>query len=719
MIGAPVTTARVDALREAMEIMPALQRGDRPARLLAPLLAALGWRGEAGELREALPYFADDFDLTDLRNALAALGYRTHESVDRLGDIDSRLGPTVFVDDENMPHLLIGDPAGGYLEWVDGEFQRVGDAALTAAGRAFVISKIDSADRAAGTGEWFDQLWRRFSASLATLTLTSFVSSLFAILVPVFVMVVYDRVIGRGAAGMLPMLVVGVAVILSGDIAARLVKARVLSRMAGRFDYIVGAESFKKLLRLPLTQSERAAVSTQISRLKEFETLRDFFTGPLASTMVEAPFSLLVLAVLAVIGGPLALIPVAAAAVLGVLAVVWRERGKELERRAGQARAEKQNLVVETVMHRENLAAARVEGEWSERFRHLSARDCALQQRLQRHGVMLEASASFVLNLSALTILAWGASRVLDGAMSVGALIACMALAWRLLAPVQTAALAAAKIARVRTTIAQLNAFFKLREEFRTVTRDLRRPGSTGAVRFDKVSLRYTAANAPALLGVSFDVEPGQLFGITGRSSAGKSSVLKVLLGLYPPQSGQVFLDGVDVRQIDVRTLRRSISYAPQETRLFHGTIRQNLLLSHPMASDADIFDALRATRLHDYIDSLPKGLDTRIGDQTTARVPRGFARRLTIARALVRPSDVLLLDEPEQSLDDDGEAMLVDLLLDLKGRKTVILVTHRPRYLRLADSVAIVADGAVKAVGPAEAVLEAAKNAVTGGEKT
>jgi ABC-type bacteriocin/lantibiotic exporter with double-glycine peptidase domain len=236
-------------------------------------------------------------------------------------------------------------------------------------------------------------------------------------------------------------------------------------------------------------------------------------------------------------------------------------------------------------------------------------------------------------------------------------------------------------------------------------------------VRFDKVSLRYAQGAAPALLGVGFAVEPGQLFGITGRSSSGKSSILKVLLGLYAPQSGQAFLDGVDVRQIDVQTLRRTVSYAPQETRLFHGTIRQNLLLGHPMASEAEIFDALRATRMHDLIESLPKGLDTRIGDEATARLPRGFARRLTIARALVRPSDVLLLDEPEQALDDDGEEMLVDLLRDLKGRKTVILVTHRPRYLRLADAVAVVAEGSVKAAGPAEAVLEAAKNAVNKGE--
>jgi ATP-binding cassette subfamily C protein/ATP-binding cassette subfamily C protein LapB len=315
-----------------------------------------------------------------------------------------------------------------------------------------------------------------------------------------------------------------------------------------------------------------------------------------------------------------------------------------------------------------------------------------------------------VLNLSALSMLVWGAARVIDGAMTVGALIAVMALAWRVLAPIQTTALALAKLNQIGAAIRQTNQFFKLREEFQTVTKSLKRSQEKGAVAFNRVSFRYDQGAEPALLGVSFAVQPGEAFAITGANRSGKTTLFKLLLGLHTPQAGHVTVDGVDVRQVDPRRLRRRIAYAPQAIHLFYGTIRQNLTFGHPSASDELVARAVEMAGLQPFIDKLPQGLDTRIGDGATDRLPRGFARRLTIARALARPSDILLLDEPEQGLDADGERMLTELFAALEGKTTILLVTYRPSFAALASRAAWTNGGVIEALGPPAEVMKRAR---------
>jgi ATP-binding cassette subfamily C protein/ATP-binding cassette subfamily C protein LapB len=505
------------------------------------------------------------------------------------------------------------------------------------------------------------------------------------------------------------MLALGVAGVLAFDLGLRLAKARVLARVAGRFDYVLGVSVFQKLLRLPASRTERASASAQIARLKEFESVRDFFTGPLAGAFVELPFVAVMILAMALIGGPLVVAPLAAGAVFVGFAFLWKPRSGELERELGQVRASRQGLLVETVMNRATVVRAHAEATWLDRFRLLSARDCSLQERLQRRAAALEGVSNAVLSLSALSMLVWGASRVIGGGMTVGALIAVMALAWRVLAPIQTTALALAKLNQIGAAIRQTNQFFKLREEFQTVTKTLKRTQDKGAIAFGRVSFRYDQGAEPALMGVSFSVAPGEAFAITGANRSGKTTLFKLLLGLHAPQAGHVTVDGVDVRQVDPRRLRRRIAYVPQAINLFYGTIRQNLTFGHPSASDEMVERAIAMAGLQPFIDTLPQGLDTRIGDAATDRLPRGFARRLTIARALCRPSDILLLDEPEQGLDAEGERMLSALFAELKGEKTILLVTYRPSFVALAQRAAWLSGGMIEALGAPADVMKRA----------
>ncbi|OQX30659.1 MAG: hypothetical protein B0D94_10070 [Candidatus Sedimenticola endophacoides] len=227
-----------------------------------------------------------------------------------------------------------------------------------------------------------------------------------------------------------------------------------------------------------------------------------------------------------------------------------------------------------------------------------------------------------------------------------------------------------------------------------------------GRINIDRVSFRYGPNQDPALLGVSFSVEPGEMVAIMGQTGSGKSTLIKLIAGMYRAQAGAVLLNKFDIRQLNAMDLRRSIAYVPQQAKLFHGTIAQNLRLNNVMATDEELRQACAEAGVLDAILNMPQGFDTRIGDKSTERLPPGFIRELSMARAFLRPARIILLDEPGASLDMESDQRFMERIRRLKGKKTIIMVSHRPSHARLADKVVILDQGAVAFIGkPDEAV--------------
>ena len=277
---------------------------------------------------------------------------------------------------------------------------------------------------------------------------------------------------------------------------------------------------------------------------------------------------------------------------------------------------------------------------------------------------------------------------------------------WRVLAPRQLAFRSATRLGQVRTGSRQINQLMQLTPE-----RDPNRPVTQqrifhGAVKFDRVSVRYNANANPALLGVSFAIEPGEILAITGPSGSGKSTILKLVAGLVQLQAGNVMVDGLDIRQLDPGELRRSIAYVPQRRVLFHGTVAQNLRFADPTASDEVIEQACRDADVLDEINAMAQGMDTRFGDHNIGKLPGGFQQLMVLARAYVRRAPLLLLDEPASNLDNDGDAALMKMLKKLRGLTTIIMVTHRPSHMRLADRRMYLDRGRVMLSGPPEDVI-------------
>ena len=444
-------------------------------------------------------------------------------------------------------------------------------------------------------------------------------------------------------------------------------------------------------------------MAAQLSRLKQFDSVRDFFTGANASIALELPFVFLFILVIAILAGTIALIPLAMVAAYLVLGLIWLPSLDSRIKRSGKARNDKQRMLIETLSGRREIKAIGGETTWWQRFREISGEAVLSNHETFLSSNIMSSVTQGLMTLSGVSVLGLGTLRVLEGEMSMGALIAVMALVWRVLSPLQSAFLSFSKFEQTSKAIRQINKLMQLKPERHNGQSGLMMSRIEGRIRVDRISFRYGPDQDPALLGVSFDVQPGEMLAIVGNTGSGKSTILKLIAGMYRPQAGSLAIDDMDVRQLNSLDLRRAIAYVPQKTKMFHGTIAQNMRLNNGLATDREIEEAAREAGILDDIRRLPDGFDTRIGDNTTNRFPPGFLRGLSMARAFVSPARILLLDEPGASLDQESDRRFIEQLKLLKGRRTIIMVSHRPSHIRLADKVIMLDQGSVRFSGAAD----------------
>ena len=252
----------------------------------------------------------------------------------------------------------------------------------------------------------------------------------------------------------------------------------------------------------------------------------------------------------------------------------------------------------------------------------------------------------------------------------------------------------------------QINQLMKIPVERTDFNNGLIVKDMKGDIQLDRVSFRYGVDQNPALLGVSFEILPGELVAIAGYTGSGKSTLLKMIAGMYTPQGGAIFIDSIDMRQLNVLELRRSIAYVPQDTKMFYGTIAQNLRLANGLATDADLHSAAEKAGVLEEILSFPEGFNTRLTDNASDKFPPGFLRSVSIARAFVSSSNIVLFDEPGASLDFESDTRFMNQLKAIKGQCTMIMVSHRPSHIRLADKVILMNQGSIQFAGAADEAI-------------
>lgn len=678
------------------------------AACLIPLLQALGLTATSRDVIETLPHFASHLDLIDLRNMMVNLGYESDDLDTDLRDVNVDLLPCLFVSAKGDVYVIT-DRKGKQFSYFDPQKNKELTGKLRLRnGTAYVFTDSNSTHAVAKRPNlnWFDDLVGRFKGLIKHLLAMTFLLNVIALLIPLFIMAVYDRIIGARNLDALPDFAAGIALVLFTEFAIRLLRARTLGLVAGRIDYIIGVETFKQIVSLPPMLTERSSVVAQLAKLRQFDSVRDFFTGPTASLLLEAPFVILFLAVMAVLSGWIAVIPVAMLLLYFVFAFFWFPVMKKHIVHAGAAKTSLENVYLQTFSALKELKALGVETAWRERFRESSADAMMSTLRSSTCQAVLQSVTSSIMMIAGAGVLAMGTLEVMAGKLSVGALIAIMALVWRVLGPFQGLFLAYSRFENIKNGILTINQLMSLKPERHSGKSALLTPEIVGDVQLDRVSFRYGPNTDPALIAVSFRVAPREFLAIMGDNGSGKSTILKLLCGMYAAQSGSVIIDGSDARQFNPNDLRQLVAYVPQVPQLFHGSIAQNLRLKNISATMNDLRRAAEEAGILKQIEALPDGFHTRVGDHTTDTLPSGLIRGICLARAFVTESPILLLDEPGSSLDYDADERLMEQLRKIKGKTTIIMISHRPSHIKIADKVVVLNRGMIQKMGTPDEVL-------------
>lgn len=534
-------------------------------------------------------------------------------------------------------------------------------------------------------GQTVKQVIRGSFPLLKRAALLSVFVNLVGIFPAIFSLQVYDRVIYRSGLNTLTALLIGMTIILAADLILRSFRARVLRVAAVRIDGEIAGRLMNKILSIPLRELEAKSTARWYALFKDVDTVRVVWSGAVAMTLLDMPFAILSLALIAGIALPV--LPVVLVGLACLATLSWYSSGEFRKRRVEEfTRARRRDEVLAEVCRGREAIKALVQDESAKRA-WVSSYNSWVQESFQKNGEMedqRELSVSIMLCVN-IGITAVGAFAVINQWMTVGGLIAANMLASKAIGPLSSLSGHWRSIAHSREATDRLDQVFDSEEEKQHTGLEL--PMPSGALRLENVVYQHLGAQKAVLKGVSTQIGPRGIYGVAGDNGAGKSTLLKILRGLYQPQSGRVLLDEYDLSQFSRPELSRWISFLPQTSQLFEGTIVDNLRRSNPDASDEQIIMAAKRSGAHDFIAKLPEGYMTEVGESGN-RLSGGQRRRIAITQAFLSDAPVLLMDEPTNDLDFATETHLMAVFKSLAQSKTIIMVTHSVRLMSISEKI-------------------------------
>ena len=718
---------RTSELRDHIEPFGWLSRTGKPsayAECIAPLLVALGWKGEVHQLCESLPHYPDKMDRVDIINAFANLNYAVQNAEIKTRYFDDRLCPCLAVarmgSDREQPYVFfLGE--NGSVRVFNGETREVTELDDFSHRKVNIFTCTPLTEESLNKSRisdqvhekpfrWFGELLLRFKHVGRQTIVSSLIINILALVSSLYVMAVYDKVIGSRAPDTLMYLGAGALLAIGFESMLRYLRARSLAFFGVRLDSIITSSIFERILFMPPRIVENSSIPTQIARLRDFDSVRSFFAGPLGISTHEIPFTVIFILTIWAVGGPLAKIPLLLILAYAALGAIMLPRIQASTEEGAASGVKRQSLMVETMR---KMRAIKINGaidSWLKRYRELSGVSSYTSFRNSMQTAVVE-SVSHGLSITASAItLTYGIFLVWDGVITTGGLIASMMLIWRVISPLQATCNALVRIRYIFRSINQVHTLMRSEPEHKTTISEDELQ-LKGDINFSGVGLRYSADRSAVFSGLTLDIPSGEIVAVSGRSGAGKSSFLKLIMGLYPPQMGAIRIDGVDIRQRDPVALRRNISYVPQTPELFHGSIEQNLRMCRPDASGEDLKKALYLAGALKDIEKLEEGLDHFIGDYRSEQLSSNLVFQLTLARAYLRNSTILLVDEMPPALISHVTGERFREFCEVKqGFKTILFVTDREADILRADRLIYLAGNGQVLTGNPEELLAALK---------
>ena len=605
--------------------------------------------------------------------------------------------------------FLIFDPHGGEATWTSVE--RVAERY---AGRLVMLEADPARERglegsavAAQPKHWFWSELRKAREGFFYVGVAAAVINVLAFAMPLFTMNVYDRIIPNKAAASLWVLALGVGLALGFDFLLRLARARIIDEVGRDLDEKLSQRLFEKVMNIPMA-ARSGSTGGFARRLADFEVVREFFASTTVVLIIDILFVFVFLGLILALGGWLVVVPIVGIAAM-LAAGVSLQKAMTAALRDAQADAGLQHsALVEAIAGAETLKAVGAEGRMLGRWRRYSDMSAATQERLRRLSAVAVNLASLCQQAISVGLVVGGFYLFNAGQISMGAIIAVVMVAGRALAPVGQFAFLMTRARQALLTMDALQKIMDAPDERELGVRSVSPEISSGRIRMERVSFRYAGADQDSLGDVTLQIRPGERIGVIGRVASGKSTLGRLICGLYAPSNGGYTIDGFDSRQYHPHQLRDAFRYVGQEAELFSGTVRENLLLGGAEAADEQLTAAIALSGADVFLARGASGFDLPVGERGS-RLSGGQRSFLALARALVRPSKLLYLDEPTGAMDPQSEQLFIEKLAKaVRPDQTLVVSTHRMAMLDVVDRLIVVDGGRIIADGPKAQVLQA-----------
>ena len=536
----------------------------------------------------------------------------------------------------------------------------------------------------------------------------SLMINIFVVASPLFVMNVYDRVVPNQAFDTLWVLAVGAFIVFTFDFILKMVRSYFIDLAGKKSDILLSSRIMERVMGLSMS-ARPVSVGSFAKNLQEFESIREFITSSTITALVDLPFTIIILFVIFLLGGPLAFIPLFCMALIGLYSFAIQGPLKRSVEKTLRSNSQKNATLIESLSGMEALKIAQAESEiqykWEKVVGHIATWSIKTK--------MLSASAStvsaYVQQMANIALVATGVYLISEGELSMGGLIATVMLSGRCLAPMAQVAGLATRYNQAKSALDGLNQVMEMPIE-RSQDRDyIHRPELKGSLEFDGVDFSYPDQEIQALRGVSLKVKAGEKVAIIGRIGSGKTTLEKLMLGLYEPDAGAIRIDGIDLRQVNPSDLRGSIGCVSQDIILFYGSIKENITLGASFVDDSALLRAAEIAGVTEFANKHPNGLDMVVGERGQ-NLSGGQRQSIALARAMLLDPPILVMDEPSSSMDNTTELRMKQQLKTHCKDKTIILVTHKASMLDLVDRLIVMDNGKIVADGPKDQVHAALK---------
>ena len=529
--------------------------------------------------------------------------------------------------------------------------------------------------------------------------MAALLTNIFALATSGFSMIVYDRVMPNGAMETLVALLVGVFIIFISDFVIRSLRSYFLDVAGAQADMVIADTLFEQVIDMELA-ARTSPTGSVANSLREFESLRDFLTSATLTTLIDLPFAVLFLFVIWTIGGPLVYVPLAAIPLIIGSTLLIQPSLRKLTQSNYEDGQTKNSVAIETLQGIETIKAIGAGSMMRKRWQDVISHQSAIGLKTRVLSQFSSNMSNFANQLVWVGTVTLGVYLTQTGAIGSGAIVACSMLSGRSIAPL---AQLSQLLTRMNTALASyrnLSALMSQPREHKNKAAYLNRPVWQGSIEFRDVSFNYPGQSQGGLQNISFKIEAGEKVAIVGKVGSGKTTLAKLLVGLYKPSSGAILVDGIDIRQIDPADLRRNIGVVMQESWLFSGTVKQNIAVGGNNPTDEEILQASMVSGVHEFISEHPDGYAYKLKEKGEG-LSGGQRQTINIARALVGRPPILLMDEPTSAMDLGHESELIAKLKNQLINQTILIITHRTSILELATRVLVLDQGKIVAQGP------------------